>query len=55
MAARMPHTTEIARRSIMVDESGWDFMKNTLAARGLEERRNFEDLLIESVGRVRFS
>jgi hypothetical protein len=28
---------------------------NTLAARGLEERRNFEELLTESVGRVHFS
>ncbi len=27
----------------------------TLAARGLEERRNFEELLTESVGRVHFS
>jgi hypothetical protein len=28
---------------------------DTLAARGLEERRNFEELLIESVGCVHFS
>ncbi len=28
---------------------------NTLAARGLEERRNFKELLTESVGRVHFS
>ncbi len=27
----------------------------TLAARGLEERRNFEELLTESVGRLHFS
>ena len=28
---------------------------DTLAARGLEERRNFKELLTESVGRVHFS
>jgi hypothetical protein len=33
----------------------WYHTNNTLAARGLEERRNFEELLIESVGRVHFS
>ena len=27
----------------------------TLAARGLEEQRNFEELLKESIGRVHFS
>jgi hypothetical protein len=27
---------------------------STLAARGLEERRNFEELLTESVGRVHY-
>jgi hypothetical protein len=29
--------------------------RKTLAARGLEEQRNFEELLTESVGRVHFS
>jgi hypothetical protein len=28
---------------------------NTLAARGLEEQRNFEELLTESVGHLHFS
>ena len=31
------------------------FSIKTLAARGLEERRNFKELLTESVGRVHFS
>jgi hypothetical protein len=30
-------------------------VKNTLAAHGLEKRRNFKELLTESVGRVHFS
>ncbi len=33
----------------------FDLTKQTLAARGLEERRNFKELLIESVGRAHFS
>jgi hypothetical protein len=37
------------------EENGMRFECNTLAARGLEERRNFEELLTESVGRVHFS
>jgi hypothetical protein len=33
----------------------WRNDEKTLAARGLEERQNFEELLTESVRRVHFS
>ncbi len=43
----------IARRGSSILQ--WSGVPLTLAARGLEEWQNFEELLTESVGRVHFS